>query len=208
MMCLLMKTSGAQNIDRKVISNCTVTFDVIVTDTTASQNEVDLVAKMTKRSYVKNNKSRNDFLTPSFKQTTIFRGNNDTVIVLKEVGAEKYISYVDTRKFGEKQDRFEGIKFSSTRESKNILGYECKMAQAQMPDGTFLNVYYAPSIVPSNKDFELQFKDIPGFVLEYEGFLDDRKTKVKFTATSFDTSLVPESMFDWPKDGYRLLKAQ
>ena len=39
---------------------------------------------------------------------------------------------------------------------------------ANLKDGSTFNVYYAPSIIPSNMEYEYQFKDLPGFVLEYE----------------------------------------
>ncbi len=191
--------------DRKTISNCRIVFDVMVLDSGASRNTVETLEKAVKTSYVRNNQSRNEFETPGFKQVSIFKTGQDTVVLLKEIGNTKYISYVDTNKFGKEKMNYDGIRFVTTRESKNILGYECRKAQAQLPDGTYLNVFYSPILQPTNKDFELQFKSVPGLVLEYESYLEDKKTLVKFIATHIDFNPQPAYLFDWPKAGYKLL---
>lgn len=203
---LLISNWGiGQGIDRKTIYDCKVTFDVSVIDTQANTKVRNEVSKTVKVSYVKGNKSRNDFISPGFLQTTIFSSQTDTVVVLKEVGNAKYLSYLDTMSLKGQNDKYDAIRFSTTTDSKNILGYECKKAQAQYPDGTYAFVYYAPAIEPSNKDFQKQFKELPGFVLEYEAFLEDGKTRVRYIATAMDLSPVPSSMFEWPKKGYKLL---
>jgi hypothetical protein len=61
-----------------------------------------------------------------------------------------------------------------------------------------------PAIVPSVKEFEYQFKDVPGFVLEFESQEADGK-KIKYTATKINLSPVQASRFDVPTSGYRLL---
>ncbi len=206
-----MLTVYAQEIgiDRKVLHDCTVTFDISVVDTSASYETVKAISKAVKISYISGNNSRNDMIHPLYKQSEIYKEGTDTVVVLKEISGNKYITYLDRRTTMKPMiDSFGGIQFITTRESKNILGYECIKAQAQFPDGNYAYVLYAPTIEPSNKDFELQFKKIPGFVLEYESFIDDNKTKVRYTPTSLDTSAVPKSKFDWPKSGYRVLPAK
>jgi GLPGLI family protein len=86
-----------------------------------------------------------------------------------------------------------------------ILGYECKKAVAKLKDGSLYNVYYAPSIMPSNSEFEYQFKDLPGFPLEYEAQSEDGKTRVKYAAVKITLTPVPVAKFDIPKAGYRVL---
>ena len=87
---------------------------------------------------------------------------------------------------------------------KTILGYECKKAVLELKDGSTFTLYYATNIVPSVKEFEYQFKDIPGFVLEFESQETDSK-KIKYTATKINLSPVQASRFDLPTSGYRIL---
>lgn len=198
----------SQPVDRKVLSDCKVTFNVIVTDTTASEAFINYAGKTTKTVYVKDGKSRYDLITPDYKEIAIFRDDTDTVILLREQGGRKYITYLNAAKFGQKQDWFEGVSFLSGRGSKNILGYECRQTQAQLPNGSFFEVYFAPAIVPSSKDFDMQYKEVPGFVLQYESYLKNRDKKVRFTATSIDVSPVSSSLFAWPKTGYTELEKE
>lgn len=202
---ILLNTAFSQNIDRKTVFECKVTFAVSVMDSFTTAKQAVDISKAVKISYVKGGKSRNDFISPGFRQTSIYTTSSDTIVILKQIGNEKYIRYLNSRLIKQKSDRYKGMIFITTHDSKNILNYECKKVQGQLADGTYCYVYYAAEIEPSNKEFEQQFKKLPGFVLEYEALLDDGKTRVRYTATSIDFSPVPASKFDWPQKGYRVL---
>jgi hypothetical protein len=53
--------------------------------------------------------------------------------------------------------------------------------------------------------YEYQFKDLPGFVLEYEALTEDGKSKINYSATKITLVPVPVAKFDLPKTGYRVL---
>jgi hypothetical protein len=76
---------------------------------------------------------------------------------------------------------------------------------AKLKDGSTYNVYYAPSIISSNREFEYQFKDLPGFVLEYESDADNGKSRVRYSASKITITPVASAKFDIPKSGYRVL---
>jgi hypothetical protein len=65
-------------------------------------------------------------------------------------------------------------------------------------------LYYATNIAPSVKEFEYQFKDVPGFVLEYESQEQEGK-KVRYVANKINLSPVLSTKFDIPVSGYRIL---
>jgi GLPGLI family protein len=101
--------------------------------------------------------------------------------------------------------KYEGMMISlANTQTKTILGYECKKAVIQLKDGSSFTLFYATNIVPSVKEFEYQFKDIPGFVLEFES-QEAAGKKIKYTATKINLSPVQASRFDIPTSGYRLL---
>ncbi len=81
----------------------------------------------------------------------------------------------------------------------------CKKVVAKLTNGSAYNVFYTPSITTSNKQYEYQFKDLPGLVLEYEEESEDGKTKIKYSATKMTLVPVPAAKFDLPKSGYRIL---
>lgn len=191
--------------ESKLISECTVFFDVSVEGTKVDPRVAKSMDGTTKVLYIKGSKSRSDLITPGFKQTMFTDSKTDSTVILRELGSTRYISYLDESKKKEQNKKYEGIKFNNTSEKKTILGYDCKKAEAKLADGSAYNVYYTPSITPSNKEYEYQFKDLPGFVLEYEEEAKDGKTKIKYAATKITLVPVPDARFDLPKSGYRVL---
>lgn len=191
--------------DQKVINDCTVTYDISIADAKADATLVTAMQGATKVVYLRSNKVRTDFITSSFLQTTLLDSKADTVVVLREFDNNKFISFLDKQKRLEQAKKFAGITFSNTTEKKVILGFQCIKTIATLSDGSTYNVYYAPSIIPSNNTFEMQFKDIPGFVLEYEAKTDDGKIKIKYTASKISLIPVPVVKFEVPQSGYRVL---
>ncbi|MCW3107334.1 MAG: hypothetical protein JWQ09_1840 [Segetibacter sp.] len=189
----------------KVISDCTVFYDVSVEDAKADPLVVKAMSGTTKVLYIKGARTRSDLETPNFKQIALYDSKTDSTIILRELGSTKYISYLDGNKRKEKNNKYEGIKFTKTNEKKTILGYECIKVIANLADGSTYDVYYTTSIVPSTTEYEYQFKDLPGFVLEYQAEFEHGKTKVKFTASKISLVPVPVAKFDVPKNGYRVL---
>ena len=130
---------------------------------------------------------------------------SDSIIIIRELGSTKYISYLNESKKKEQNKKYEGIKFHNTNDKKTILGYSCNKVIAKLPDGSTYNVFYTSSITPTNKQYEYQFKDLPGFVLQYEEESEDGKTKIKYSAIKISLDPVPDAKFDLPKSGYRIL---
>jgi GLPGLI family protein len=191
--------------EQKLLSECTVVYELSVEDPKVDAAVTSAMAGTTKVVYIKGSKSRTELNSKAFQQVVILDSKNDSSVVLRELGNTKYISYLDNRKRAEQNKRFEGVTISNTNETKVILGYECKKAVAKLKDGSLYNVYYAPSIMPSNNEFEYQFKDLPGFPLEYEAQSEDGKTRVKYAAVKITLTPVPVAKFDIPKAGYRVL---
>jgi GLPGLI family protein len=101
--------------------------------------------------------------------------------------------------------QYQGMTLNLVNETKIVLGYECKKALLTLKDGSVFSLYYATSIVPSVKEFEYQFKDIPGFVLEYQIKESGDNTIVNYKAEKITLSPVLASRFDIPTSGYRLM---
>jgi GLPGLI family protein len=196
------KTFGQET---KIISDCTVNFDVAVQDAKEEAAASKAMSGTTKVVYIKGTRSRSDLETPNFKQTMIYDTKADSTIILRELGNTKYISYLDGNQRREKNKKYEGIKFTKTNEKKTILGYDCNKVIATLTDGSTYDVFYTTAIIPSTTEYEYQFKDLAGFVLEYQAEFAQGKTKVTFTASKISLVPVPVAKFDVPKTGYRVL---
>ncbi|HXL58084.1 MAG TPA: hypothetical protein VN958_17605, partial [Chitinophagaceae bacterium] len=164
------------------------------------------LAGATKTLYIKGKMSRIDMNGSNYKQSVIYDNETGTAIILKEIGAVKYISTFNANEWKKENKQFEGLTVTLTTETKTILGYECKKAVVHLKDGNSYNIFYAPAIMPSASENPYQFKDIPGFVLQYETYANKSSTKITYTATLINFNPVPASRFVIPASGYRVLK--
>ncbi len=202
---LLLTIFSSFGQDQKVLNDCTVTYDVSVIDAKADPGVAAAMQGATKVVYIRSNKVRTDFITSTFNQTTLQDSKSDSTIILREFDKNKFISFLSGNKRKELGKKYEHIKFANSTDKKVILGYQCVKTIATLPDGSTYNIFYAPSIIAINNDFEAQFKDLPGFVLEYEAQTDDGKVRIKYTASKMTLIPVPIAKFDIPLNGYRVL---
>jgi GLPGLI family protein len=185
------------NAQQRTVAECVVNY-AVVADSNADMSHT------TKIVYIKGNDCRTDIISPSFTQTIFYDKTTGNAVVLREFGNNKVMTKLSKTQWIEKNKKFDGAAITMVGDTKNILGYECKKAIIQTSDGNSITVFYATLISPSVKEFEYQFKDIPGFVLEYEEVREGNK-RIKYVATKINLSPVQISKFDVPSAGYRLL---
>lgn len=189
----------------RVVAECTVTYAIKVNNEDAfDKDALALLKQSFKTVYIKGNHSRSDLISPSFSQSFIYNKASGDAAILREIGANKFLTKMNAAEWAKQNDKFSDLTIQYTDERKVILGYDCKKAIIQLKDGSTFSVFYAANIVPSVKEFEYQFKEIPGFVLEYEA-RDGYTQKIIYTATKINLNPVPGGRFDIPTTGYRLL---
>lgn len=189
---------------QRTVADCTITYG-ISTEDNAANADIDATLKAsTKTVYIKGMESRTDLVSPSFTQSLIYNKLTGEAVILREFGNSKFMTRLDHDKWTAENKRYEGMTLSFSPETKTILGYECKKAMIRLKDGSSFAIFYTTAIVPSVREFEYQFKDIPGFVLEYESQETDGR-RIRYTAAKINLSPVLASKFDIPSSGYRLL---
>lgn len=196
---------GLSYAQTRVVAECTVSYSISVDNATGLDKEaVELLKSSSKTVYIKGNDSRVDLMSSSFLQTMIFDKTTGNAVILRELGANKFMTKLESKAWVVQNSKYSGMTISYENETKNILGYDCKKAVLKLQNGTSFSVYYATAITPSVKEFEFQFKDIPGFVLEYEA-QEGGAQKITYKATKINLNPVQASKFDIPTSGYRLL---
>lgn len=188
---------------QRVVAECTIEYKALL-DSTSDKEEANALQNSTKIVYIKGNDARTDLISNAFTQSVIYDKTNNLVTILREFGANKVLTKLTKTQWQEKNKKYEGYSLQNTSETKNILGYSCTKAYLQTKEGLQILIYYTQSIVPSVKDFEYQFKDVPGFVLAYEIAEGDKK--IFYTATKINLSPVQASKFTIPTSGYRILQ--
>lgn len=202
LLSILLLTSIAvkAQVKPKIVGECTVDFTVGFNNGTAENiQQASMVL------YIKGQQSRLDFISPSYTQIKYFNANSNVAVILQDLGATKVRRDLDSLKWKKLNQKYDSLAVAYSDETKTILGYECKKAIITLKDGSSYSLFYAAAIVPSTREYEFQFRNIPGFVLEYETVADGSNQKVRYTATKINLSPVQPSKFDIPKTGYRVL---
>ena len=187
---------------QKVVSDCTVTYSISGADAAADKSKN--LQGATKTLYIKGKNVRSDINSSSYNQSIIINNTTGGIVILREIGTNKYMSVLDDAKWKEQNTKFVGMKITLDSDTKTILGYECKKATAHLANGSILGLYYAPVIIPSALENAYQFNGVPGFVLEYESISDDGKV-ITYTANKINLNPVPGIKFEIPTNGYRIL---
>lgn len=200
LLIILHYSSFAQ---QRIIAECTITYNINISDSLNSTMQKTLKAS-SKTVYIKGNESRVNLVSPAFNQSVIYDKTEGTATILREFGSNKFITTLENDKWIEENKQFEGLTIETTNEHKPIAGYDCTKAFLHLKDSSIYTIYYTPSIIPSVKEFEYQFKDIAGLVLSYEA-VGTRGGKVTYIANKVNLSPVPASVFTIPSSGYRVL---
>lgn len=196
---LLLLTAAGQ----KKVSELTLVYDASISSGSKEPKMADALDGATTTVYLKGPMSRAEMVSALFSSTTIHDSKTGTAVILREVSGQKILIRMTADNWTEKNKRYNGMTFTDTKETKVIAGYNCIKAEAKLADGTTFSVYYTTDIIPENKDYDSQFKNLNGLPLEYE--LVQGKLTIKYTVSKINLNPVPASKFDIPKSGYREL---
>jgi hypothetical protein len=152
---------------------------------------------------VKGSHYRSELSNQLGKTTTIFDNREGTGCILREYGAQKIMIPINETQWDVKIGRNEIVQFVFSNETKEINGYTCKMASAQISDSSSIVVCFTEDILPETSGMELQFSQLPGIVLEYSS--TKKNLQVTYTAKSINFEPIPVQKFDQPKSGFRVL---
>jgi GLPGLI family protein len=189
---------------QRIVAECTVVYKVESQDAAGTS----LREKATKTVYIKSNNARIDLVAPSYTQSTIYNKTTSTASVLRSFGEDKYMTPLNTKQWRSLNAPLDSIQIQITGDSTTILDYSCKKAVLKLKDGTLVIVYFTAAIIPSVREYEYMFKDIPGFVLGYE-MIDAAGIKTAFRATQINFyNPVSASKFDLPAKGYRIIEIE
>jgi len=188
-------------VAQKKVSELSVVYDYVATYTNASK-PANGFESATNTIFIKGNLVRSETVSASFSSSTIYDSKTGLAVILKEVSGQKLLIRLTQENWLEKNKPYEGIVFSNTTETKTIAGYKCIKAVGKTKNGLEeISVYYTTEIIPDNKDYKPEFRNLDGLPLEYE--LTNGNIKIHYTVSKINLNPVPASKFDLPKNGYR-----
>lgn len=126
---------------------------------------------------------------------SVDEAEDSLITFIRESGKNKSIKHFSTEHWNLLHKKYEGSEVAFLPDRLTILGYECKTARIQMPDKTFLNVYYTDQIKHSLfQHAEPMFRNIPGVVLKYEYV--EKRVKLSYTATLLSRDKIDPEVFE------------
>lgn len=188
---------------QKSISEATLQYSMSIETGSTEPKMADMLDGATTTVYIKGSQSRSEMVSGLGSETTIQDSRTGSGVILKDYSGQKLMIMLTKEDWQKKNRKYEGISFETIDETLIIAGYTCKKAFAKLKDGSTFIVYYSPDLNVTNKDYEYQFKTLPGIAMQYEW--QSGKTKFKYTLAKINFDSVPASKFDIPKTGYRVL---
>ena len=188
---------------QRKLTEATISYDIIINNSNPSPQAADLLDGATSVIYLKGNSSRSEMISTLGTQSTIVDGKSGGVTVLKDYGEQKYMIRMTGVEWKESNKKYEDVSFTYVEEYKTIAGYKCQKAIGRLKDTTTFTVYFTRELVPVNKDFQYLNKNLPGLAMQYEASMGN--LLVTYTVSSVNFNIVPQSKFDLPKAGYRVM---
>jgi GLPGLI family protein len=194
---------SVQLMAQRRLTEATISYDIVINTSNSTPQTADLLDGATSVIYLKGNSSRSEMTSSLGSQATIIDGKTGNVTVLKDYGEQKYMIQMTPDNWKQSNKKYEGISFTYLNEFKTIAGYNCQKAIGKLSDSSTFNVYFTKELLPANKDFQYLNKNLPGLALQYEASLG--KMMVTYTVSTISFNPVPQTKFDLPKSGYRVM---
>jgi GLPGLI family protein len=201
LMVLVMWGLTLQTQAQKLLSEGTIQYDVSVQTGTNNPKMADVFDGATALVLIKGSHSRSELKSAIGSSVTIFDSRTGNGVVMREFGAQKLLIRMNRQNWTDRNKKYDGIVFTKTGETKKIAGYNCEQAIGKLADGSSFTVFYTTEIRVENRDYDAQFKNLPGVPLEFESTVSN--IKVKYTASRVSFDPVPIQRFEIPTSGYR-----
>ncbi len=188
---------------QKTLNEGTLIYNISVETGSAEPKMADMLDGATTTVYLKDNMSRTEMVSGLGSEATIHNATTGSGVILKDYSGQKLMITLTPQDWEKNNKKYDGIIFENSGETSVIEGFNCHKAIAKLKDGSTFTVYYTTDVTLSNKNYDYQFKTLPGLAVQYE--MQSGKMKFKFTLSKINYDNVPATKFEIPKSGYRIL---
>jgi GLPGLI family protein len=191
---------------QKTFSEGTLVYNMSVETGAGAPKMADMLDGATTTIYLNGNESRSELVSSLGREATIYNATTGKGVILKDYSGQKLMITLTSGNWQDINKKYEGIEFESTGETATISGFNCKKAIAKLKNGTSFTVFYTTEVNVANKSYDPEFTTLPGLPVQYE--MESGKMKFKYTLASISYNSVPDSKFEIPTSGYRVLSYQ
>lgn len=188
---------------QKTMNEGTLIYSMSVETGSDAPKMADMLDGATTTVYIKGKQSRVELVSGLGSEASIFNSATQNGFILKDYSGQKLLITLTQKDWESNNKKYEGIVFDNTGETSIISGFSCRKAIAKLKNGTTFTLWYTTDVTLGNKDYDPQFKTLPGLAVQYE--MTSGKMKFKFTLTKVSYDSVSSSKFEMPKSGYRVM---
>ena len=106
----------------RVVAECTVTYAIKVNNEDAfDKDALALLKQSVKTVYIKGNHSRSDLISPSFSQSFIYNKASGDAAILREIGANKFLTKMNAVEWAKQNDKFSDLTIQYTPKSLQLM---------------------------------------------------------------------------------------
>ncbi|NBV10084.1 MAG: hypothetical protein EBS04_01300 [Chitinophagia bacterium] len=191
--CFLSCAVFQSQAQTKVVGECAITYDI---HQISMKGDTSLVGQ--KQIFIKGNSCKTILKTSAFTQTLIFNTQQDTAIILKEIGLNKILQYI----LYASMQPVNLVASKKNGTTNTLLDYPCETITLSWADGNSMEVTYTTMIIPTVTVYEQAFKEIPGLVLRYQ-LTTKEGNKILYNANKIDLSPITLNVFEVNKSNYQ-----
>lgn len=153
--------------------------------------------------YLTKDKSRSEMVSTPGTETTVFDSKTGKGFILKEYSGQKLMITTNAQNWMQKNQVNSKLNFQTQPGITNIAGYNCKKAVAQTDNGKSYIVFYDPSIIVANKQYNNAFTQLAGLPIQYE--LSSGNLIFKYSLIGINSDIFNSGKFEAPKSGFRIM---
>ncbi len=203
LIALVSSFSVSHTFAQKTVNEITLSYNISIESVNDKPSLSKPLDGATLSLYIKGTDSRADMKNSLGTESNLFDSRSGKGTILKEYSGQKLMITLTRENWLQKNQNFHNMKFSIENTIQEVAGYKCKKATAILDGGKNFVVYFTGDINSSNKEYNNAFKNLPGIPVQYEQ--ESGKLKFKYTLTAIGYENIPDSKFDIPKSGYRVM---
>lgn len=196
-------TMSYQTIAQKVLTDGMLKYDISIESANGEKQISGSLNGATLSVYLTKDKSRSDMLSTPGTETTVYDNKSGRGFILKEYSGQKLMITTTADNWAQKNQVNSNLNFEVQAGTTNIGGYNCRKAVAKSENGKTYTVYYDPSIVIANKQYNNAFSQLAGLPVQYE--LSSGNLLFKYTLTGMSMDVSSGIKFEAPKTGFRVM---
>ncbi len=148
-------------------------------------------------------KSRSEMISTPGTETTVYDNKNGKGFILKEYSGQKLMITTTAENWSQKNQVNSNLNFETLQGTTTIGSYVCKKAIAKSENGKTYTVYYDPSIIIANKQYNNAFSQLAGMPVQYE--LSSGNLIFKYSLIGVNSEILTAAKFEAPKTGFRIM---